>query len=91
MTEVRPKRDDFCCNPCEDFKELTKAAHDSLVCRIDKMEEQLRNVKIDVGARDVKTTYENTKRENGRPYHAHAEGAEGNEGISNYGIRQHET
>ena len=33
-----------------------------MVCRIDKMEEQLRNVKIDVGARDVKTTHENTKR-----------------------------
>ena len=27
------------------------------------MEEQLRNVKLDVGARDVKTTFENTKRE----------------------------
>ena len=63
MTEIRPKRDDFCCDPCEEFKELTQAAHDSLVCRIDKMEEQLRNVKLDVGARDVKTTFENTKRE----------------------------
>ena len=58
-----PQKEDFCCGPREEFKELTQAAHDSMMCRVDHMEEQLRDVKTDVEVREVKTNCESTKRE----------------------------
>ena len=47
----------ICCDPCEEFKELTHAAHDSMMCRVDRIERR------GVDLRDVEAKCESTQRE----------------------------